>query len=55
VGRDNYSYIKYQRELAQKKKKEEKRQSKLDKKNKEAQSAVQSDTEPVSQEGNPVV
>ena len=33
MARDNYSYKKYQRELAKKKKKEEKRQSKLDKKN----------------------
>ena len=31
--RDNYSYKKYQKELAKKNKKEEKRQSKLDKKN----------------------
>jgi hypothetical protein len=33
LARDNYSYKKYQKELARKKKKEEKRQSKLDKKN----------------------
>ena len=33
LARDNYSYKKYQKELANKKKKEEKRQSKLDKKN----------------------
>ena len=33
MARDNYSYKKYQRELAKKKKNEEKRQSKLDKKN----------------------
>ena len=33
MARDNYSYKKYQRELAKKKKKEEKIQRKLDKKN----------------------
>ncbi len=33
MARDNYSYRKYQRELAKKKKKEEKLQRKLDKKN----------------------
>jgi hypothetical protein len=33
VVRDNYSYQKYRRELAKKKKKEEKMQHKLDKKN----------------------
>jgi hypothetical protein len=33
LARDNYSYKKYQRELAKKKKKEEKIQRKLDKKN----------------------
>ena len=36
LARDNYSYKKYQRELAQKKKKEEKLQSKLAKKNLQA-------------------
>jgi hypothetical protein len=36
LARDNYSYRKYQRELAKKKKKEEKMQRKLDKKNKQA-------------------
>jgi len=36
LARDNYSYKKYQKELAQKKKKEEKLQSKLEKKAKEA-------------------
>ena len=36
MTRDNYSYKKYQKELANKKKKEEKRQSKLDKKNVQA-------------------
>ncbi len=33
--RDNYSYKKYQKELAKKKKREEKEQSRLDKKNKD--------------------
>ena len=33
MARDNYSYKKYARELAKKKKKEEKLQRKLDKKN----------------------
>ena len=33
MARDNYSYKKYQKELAKKKKKDEKIQSKLDKKN----------------------
>lgn len=36
MARDNYSYKKYQRELAKKKKNDEKRQRKLDKKNIEA-------------------
>ena len=36
VSRDNYSYKKYQRELAQKKKREEKLERKLAKKNAEA-------------------
>jgi len=36
VARNNYSYKKYQKELAQKKKREEKIQSKLDKKNMQA-------------------
>jgi len=40
LARDNYSYKKYQKELAQKKKREEKLQSKLAKKNVQA-SAVQ--------------
>ena len=35
MARDNYSYQKYKRELAKKKKKEEKMQRKLDKKNKQ--------------------
>ena len=38
LARDNYSYKKYQKELAQKKKREEKIQSKLDKKAVEATS-----------------
>ncbi len=33
LARDNYSYRKYQKELAKKKKQEEKRQRKLNKKN----------------------
>ncbi len=36
MARDNYSYKKYQKELANKKKQEEKRQSKLAKKNAQA-------------------
>lgn len=36
MGRDNYSYKKHQKELARKKKKEEKMQSKLEKKNAQA-------------------
>jgi hypothetical protein len=36
VARDNYSYKKYQKELAQKKKREEKIQSRLEKKNMQA-------------------
>ncbi|MFA5146839.1 MAG: hypothetical protein WC515_05685 [Candidatus Omnitrophota bacterium] len=35
MARDNYSYRKYKRELIKKKKKEEKMQRKLDKKNKQ--------------------
>jgi hypothetical protein len=37
LARDNYSYRKYQRELTKKKKKEEKLQRKLDKKNQKLQ------------------
>jgi len=44
LGRDNYSYQKRQRELAKKKKKEAKRQSKLDRKN----TRVKTDSEQVS-------
>ena len=36
MARDNYSYNKYQKELARKKKAEDKKQRKLDKKAKEA-------------------
>jgi hypothetical protein len=36
LARDNYSYRKYMREIAKKKKKEEKAQRKLDKKNLQA-------------------
>jgi len=36
LARDNYSYIKYQKELAKKKKKEKKEQRKLDKKDMQA-------------------
>jgi hypothetical protein len=39
LARDNYSYRKFQRELAQKKKREEKLQSKLAKKNAQAGAA----------------
>jgi hypothetical protein len=35
VGRDNYSYQKYQKELAAKKKREEKMQARLNKKKEE--------------------
>lgn len=35
MAKDNYSYKKYQRELAKKKKREEKTQRRLDKKNSE--------------------
>jgi len=37
LARDNYSYIKHQKELAKKKKKEEKMQNKLARKNLQAQ------------------
>ena len=37
LARDNYSYNKYQKELARKKKKEEKMKNKLEKKNMQAQ------------------
>ena len=37
MARDNYSYNKYQKELARKKKKEEKMQSRIDKKKQQEQ------------------
>ncbi|MBN1405408.1 MAG: hypothetical protein JW946_02690 [Candidatus Omnitrophica bacterium] len=37
MARDNYSYRKHQREMTKKKKKEEKMQNKLDRKNVQAQ------------------
>lgn len=40
MARDNYSYKKYQKELAKKKKNDEKKQRKLDKKNIQAASAA---------------
>lgn len=42
LARDNYSYKKYQKELAKKKKNDEKRQRKLDRKNIKAVSAADS-------------
>jgi hypothetical protein len=50
MARDNYSFKKYQREMANKKKKEEKRQSKLDKKAIQAKA----ETEKPSNEDVPV-
>ena len=50
MARDNYSYKKYQKELANKKKKEEKNQRKLDKKNMQAKA----DSEKASNEDVPV-
>ena len=41
MARVNYSYIKYQKELARKKKQEQKRQSRLEKKNKEQNAEAQ--------------
>ena len=41
MARDNYSYKKYQKELAKKKKREEKIQSKLDKKNIQAKGILE--------------
>lgn len=46
VARDNYSYKKFQRELAQKKKKEEKLQNKLAKKN--AQTSANQEQAPIN-------
>ena len=40
MARDNYSYQKYRRELAKKKKREEKEQRKLDKKNAQSKEAL---------------
>jgi len=41
LARDNYSYKKYQKELAKKKKQEEKRQNRLNKKNAQVQADSQ--------------
>jgi len=41
LARNNYSYQKYQKELAKKKKKEEKRQIKLDRKNAKAKADLE--------------
>ena len=46
MGRDNYSFKKQQKELAQKKKREEKIQSKLAKKN--AQASVDQEQAPIN-------
>jgi len=51
LARDNYSYIRFQKELAKKKKKEEARQAKLDKKN----ALVKDSQEQVSGQETPVV
>ncbi|MDP3789537.1 MAG: hypothetical protein Q8R48_03960 [Candidatus Omnitrophota bacterium] len=48
LAKDNYSYKKYARELAKKKKKEEKAQRRLDKKNTQSDNEVK--TTPVSPE-----
>ena len=53
LARDNYSYKKYQKELAKKKKNEKKKQRKLDKKNITAASA--GDSGRASNEGGTVV
>ena len=47
MARDNYSYKKYQRELTKKKKKEEKIQRKLDKKNQTTDNPDQVPGEPI--------
>ncbi|MDP8253334.1 MAG: hypothetical protein P9X27_02935 [Candidatus Kaelpia aquatica] len=44
MAKDNYSYQKYQKELAKKKKKAEKKQSKLDKKNIQDKADLEQDT-----------
>ena len=41
MARDNYAYIKYQKELAKKKKREETRKNKLDKKNAQAKDRLE--------------
>lgn len=51
MARVNYSYIKFQKELANKKKKEEKRQNKLKKKDVQPQEGL----EAASNEGVPTV
>ena len=57
LARENYAYKKYQRELAKKKKREEKIQSKLDKKNLQAKGhlALSDDKGAASNEGTTVV
>ena len=50
MAKDNYSYKKYKRELAKKKKREEKMQRKLDKKN----VAPQDNIEKTPSEGSPL-
>ena len=50
LAKDNYSYKKYKRELAKKKKREEKMQRKLDKKN----VAPQDNIEKTPSEGSPL-
>ena len=51
LARVNYSYIKFQKELANKKKKEEKRKNKLSKKNGQPAEGL----EAVPNEGSPTV
>jgi hypothetical protein len=41
LARDHYSYVKYQKELAKKKKREETKQSKLAKKNAQAKESLE--------------
>jgi hypothetical protein len=62
LARDNYSYNKYKRELAKKKKKEDKLQRKLDKKNQpsgnpeqvSAESAVLNPENPINVQDNKI-
>ena len=62
MARDNYSYKKYQRELTKKKKKEEKLQRKLDKKNQvngspeqvSGEPAVSNPIEPINVQDNKI-